>query len=138
MTKKYLYLNFRDEFLRVDISKIVCFEADGNYTNIVLSNRTKGIVCMNLSRMQSLLSEKLREAARTFARVGKSHIINLDYVYRISIAGQKLTLGDGEKFEYNLSVSKEALKKLRSLFVDSVGDRTSFNGQPDGRDGRTS
>ncbi len=131
MAKKYLYLNFRDEFLRVDISKIVFFEADGNYTSIVFSNRTKGIVCMNLSRMQSLLSEKLREAAMTFARVGKSHIVNLDYVHRISITRQKLTLSDGERFEFGLDVSKEALKKLRDLFVASAGNRLHLNGLPD-------
>lgn len=34
MAKRFLYLNSRDEFFRVDISKIVYFEADGNYTNI--------------------------------------------------------------------------------------------------------
>lgn len=31
---KYLYLNSRDEFFRLDISKIVYFESDGNYTQL--------------------------------------------------------------------------------------------------------
>ena len=42
MHKKYIYLNSRDEFLRVDITKIVYFEADGNYTHIILNNKVKG------------------------------------------------------------------------------------------------
>ena len=114
---KYLYLNSRDEFFRIDISKIVYFEADGNYTHIYLSNKIKGTVCMNLHNMQQTLSDNLKEAASIFARVGKSHIINLSYVYNIAILRQKLTLSDGENFSYTVSISKDALKKLRELFV---------------------
>ena len=114
---KYLYLNSRDEFFRVDITKIVYFESDGNYTNIILNNKLKGTVCMNLAQMQGILSESLRDAAGVFARVGKRHIINLTYVYQIAILRQKLTLSDGENFEYQISVSKDALKKLRDMYV---------------------
>lgn len=117
---KYLYLNSRDEFFRVDISKIVYFESDGNYTNIILNNKMKGTVCMNLAQMQSILSESLKDAAGIFARVGKRHIINLSFVYQIAILRQKLTLSDGENFEYQISVSKDALKKLRDMYVSGL------------------
>ena len=63
---KYLHLNSRDEFLRIDIRKIVYFEADGNYTNIVLANKLKGVFCMNFSHMQHVLSERLKEQASIF------------------------------------------------------------------------
>lgn len=115
---KYLYLNSRDEFFRIDISKIVYFEADGNYTHIYLSDRMKGTLCMNLASMQATLSENLKESATIFAIVGKSHIINLSYVYNIAILRQKLTLSDSENFSYTISVSKDALKKLRDLFIE--------------------
>lgn len=117
--KKYLYLNSRDEFLRVDITKIVYFESDGNYTNIILNNNIKTIICMNLAQMQLVLSDNLKEAARIFVRIGKRHIINLTYVYQIAIIRQKLVLSDGENFEYEINVSKDALKKLRDMYVSS-------------------
>lgn len=117
---KYLYLNSRDEFFRVDISKIVYFESDGNYTNIVLNNKMKGTVCMNLAQMQNILSESLKDAAGIFARVGKRHIINLSFVYQIAILRQRLTLSDGENFEYQISVSRDALKKLRDMYVSGL------------------
>lgn len=116
---RYLYLNSRDEFYRVDISKIVYFESDGNYTNIVLNNSINTTVCLNLAQMQSILNDSLQESACTFARVGKRHIINLSYVYQIAILRQKLVLSDGENFEFSLNVSKEALKKLREIFIMS-------------------
>ncbi len=119
MKNYYLYLNSRDELLRIDISKIVFFEADGNYTNIILANQLKGVVCMNLARMQQVLSEKLKEQATIFARIGKKHIVNLSYVYQINVLRQRLVLSDGEHFTFSLEVSKEALKHLKDLYVSS-------------------
>ena len=117
---KYLYLNSRDEFFRVDITKIVYFESDGNYTNIILNNKIKTVVCMNLSQMQTVLSESLKDAAGIFARIGKRHIINLNYVYHIAILRQILVLSDGANFEYQVSVSKDALKKLRDMYLSGI------------------
>lgn len=114
---RYLYLNSRDEFFRVDITKIVYFESDGNYTNILLNNKMRATVCMNLAQMQSILSESLKEDAGIFARIGKRHIINLNYVYQIAILRQKLVLSDSEHFEYQVNISKDALKKLRDMYV---------------------
>lgn len=119
-TKKYLYLNSRDEFYRVDITKIVYFEADGNYTNFILGNKQKGVVLMNLSQMQTVLTESLKEEAAIFARIGKRFIINLSYVYHVEVLHQRLTLSDGQLFAYQLPVSKEALKKLKEMYVASI------------------
>ncbi len=118
--KKYLYLNSRDEFYKVDIAKIVYFEADGNYTNFVLCNKLKGVVLMNLAQMQTVLCESLKEEASIFARIGKRFIINLNYVYHIEVLRQKLTLSDGEIFAYQLPISKEALKKLKDMYISSI------------------
>ena len=115
---KYLFLNTRDEFYRVDISKIVWLEAAANYTTFCLCNGEKGEFLASLGKMQDILSETLREDARGFARVGKSHIVNLRYVYHISPLRGELTLSDGATFSYKLSVGKEALKGLKKVFVD--------------------
>ena len=64
MAKEWLYFNSRDELLRVDVSKIMCFEADGNYTNILMTNNMRASVCMNLAAMEKMLHalpEKMRE-----------------------------------------------------------------------------
>ena len=117
---KYLYLNSRDEFFRVDISKIVYFESEGNYTNIILNNKMMATICMNLARMQEILNRSLNDDAAVFARIGKRHIINLTYVYHIAILRQILVLSDGENFEYQLQVSKDALKRLRDMYVSDI------------------
>lgn len=113
--KEFLYLNSRDELLRLDIDNIVYFEGEGNYTNIISANKLKGVVCMNLCKVQEVLHEKLKEHAIIFARVGKRYIINLNYIYSINVLKQKLTLSDGYIFAYQLDIAKEALKKLKEL-----------------------
>lgn len=125
MVSEYLYLNSRDELLRIDISKIVYFEADGNYTNIVLANKLKGVVTMNLAQMQKVLSESLKERAKCFARIGKRFIINLNYVYLINLLQQKLILSDGDRFAFQINISKEALKSLKEVYIGGANKKTN-------------
>lgn len=122
-TKKYLFLNSRDEMYRADISKIAYFEADGNYTRFVMCNGQQGVMCMNLTQMKEMLSVRLGEAARTFARIGKSHIVNLAYVFQIAIQRQRLVLSDGTSFSFQLAMSKEALRSLRDLYMTAALNR---------------
>ena len=108
MEPNYIYFKSRDEFLRVDTSAVVCFEADG-------------IVSMNLARMQKTLELSMKEKARRFVRIGKSCIINMDYIYHVHVLRQTIVLSDQKTFSYEINVSKEALKKLKELIEQSVG-----------------
>lgn len=123
MATEYLYINTRDELLRFDCSKIVYMEGDGNYTNIVLVNKLKASVCMNLSDMQRLISESLRERATMFARIGKRFIVNLNYIYHINVLRQSLTVTDGVHFAFQLGISKEALKQLKQVMIDHANSK---------------
>lgn len=118
MKNKYIYFNSRDAFYRIELSRIVYFEADKNYTSLFLNNGQKLVFTFSLSVMQGYLIENLREDARNFVRIGKSYIINLNFVYQINLLKQILKLYDGETHkEFTLSVSKEALKNLRGLYI---------------------
>ena len=76
MKSIYLHIISRDEILRVDITKIVYIEANGNYTYIILANQLKGVINMNLSQVQQLIASRLKENAGIFIRIGKKYIIN--------------------------------------------------------------
>lgn len=52
-------------------------------------------------------------------RIGKRFIINRDYVFNIDCAHQRLVLSDMQTFAFSLPVSKEALKKMKDLFIYS-------------------
>lgn len=122
---EYLYINTRDELIRLDCSKIVYMEGDGNYTNIVLVNKQKTSVCMNLSEMQRLISESLRERASIFARIGKRFIVNMTFIYKVQPLHQSLVVTDGVNFAFQLGISKEALRKLKDLMIQRVNNNTN-------------
>ncbi len=128
-TPDYLYLNSRDTLLRLDIRHIVYFEADGNYTNIVSANKVKHTVGMTLSKMQEVISASLGQKAQFFARIGKSYIVGLNYINRIDVPRQMLVLSDCHSFAFKLSISKEALKKLKDILT---GAKKQNNQQSNG------
>ena len=115
--KVYIFFNSRDELQRIDVSKIVYFEADGNYTNIMTVNKLKASVCMNLGEMERNLAEQLGENAMIFMRIGKRFIINMRYVYSINVLKQQLVLSDYDHFAFQVSISKDALKKMKELML---------------------
>ena len=120
MKTNILYFNTRDELLRLDISKIVYFEADGNYTVIVTANQLKATIGISLVQMEKELAKQLGIRANRFCRIGKRYIINLNYVCRIQTGLQRLVLSDTHSFTYQLSVSKDALKKLKDMIDISL------------------
>lgn len=115
--KVYIFFNSRDELLRIDISKIVYFEADGNYTNIVMVNKLRAAVCMNLGEMERAIADQIGDDARIFMRIGKRFIINMRYVYSINVLKQQLVLSDYDHFAFQVSISKDALKKMKDLML---------------------
>lgn len=114
----YLQFNTRDDYYRVPVNRIVFFVADKNYTILQLTNGKTLMFTFSLQKMQDYIVASLGAAARNFARVGRSHIVNLSYVYHIDITKQRLVLfAETESLEYTIPVSKEALRSLRTIFV---------------------
>lgn len=119
ITKSYIFFNSRDELQRIEVSKIVYFEADGNYTDIVMVNKLRASICMNLGEMEKTLSLQIGDEVQHFMRIGKRFIINMHYVYSINVLKQRLVLSDYDHFAFQVSISKDALKKMKELMIVS-------------------
>ena len=119
MKQKLIYFNSRDYLIRVDISKIVYFEGDGNYTYIVTANKLKSCLSMNLAHTENALAAQLSEQAKRFMRIGKRYIVNIEYIYQVDLAKLKLTLTNYQDFTCQLPISKEALKVVKELIIQS-------------------
>ena len=116
---EYFYFNSRDELLRIAKAKIVYLEAVGNYTVVILENGFRGTVGVSLSRMEKMLAVTSEGKSVKFARVGKSHIINLSHILSINPLKQELVLSDQSTFSYSLDISKDALRKLKDILMES-------------------
>jgi len=117
MTQKLVFFNSRDTLIRLDISKIVYFEGDGNYTYILTANKLKYCVTLNLAHTEEALASQLGDQAKQFMRIGKRFIVNMKYISQIDVQKQNLTLSDYSLFVYQIPVSKEALRTVKELVV---------------------
>jgi len=117
MMEKRILFNSRDELLRMEVGKIVYFEADGNYTHIVSVNKLKATIAARLAKTEQVLTAQLGADAALFMRVGKRFIVNVSYIYSINLARQHLVLSDQKHFAFQLPVSKDALKRMKELMV---------------------
>ena len=114
----YLLFNTRDELTRVDLSYVVYFEADGNYTHIIFSNGCKVMLLVSLANIEHLIDDVLKGQVQPFIRIGKSYIVNSRFIFQINLLKQKLFLTNFLSPQiFTLSVSKEALKNLKELYT---------------------
>ena len=119
MIQQLVFFNSRDTLIRLDISKIVYFEGDGNYTNIITANKLKFCVTMNLAHTEEALAKQLGELAKRFMRIGKRFIVNMRYISQIDIQKQEMIMSDYDHFVYRLSISKDALKAVKELVIQT-------------------
>ena len=115
MLNTHLVISTSNDLLRVAASHILYISSDGNYCNFFQTGGEMRLVTYQLGQIERMIAEQLPELSRQFVRIGKSLIINLNYVYYIHVPKQQLILVDGQQNRYTLSASKEALKALKDL-----------------------
>lgn len=124
----------------IAISHLVYVEADGNYTNFfmrdmrdMLDMREKNnksdksdesdakaefTLTMQLGEVEDII-DKTR-GVTNFARVGRSLIVNLDYVRSIDLSKDEFVLSDNLNFREKLGASHIALTSLKAAVEDRV------------------
>ena len=116
---QYFVISNSNELVRVTPDRIVYISSDGNYSTLVLTENKERVFSFNLSAMQNLLETQLKEESQQFIRVGKSLIINYNYIHLINISKQQLILSDRQfQQSFELTASREALKQLKAV-IDS-------------------
>lgn len=119
--RRVIIISTSNELIRVLPERIVYISSDGNYSTMILHDKTEHLFTMNLSHFQKLIESQLKEEASTFIRIGKSSIINRTYIYKINVAKQQLTLSDLVlSGSFTITASKEALKQLKVLIENEM------------------
>ena len=122
MSNKILIISNSNELVRVNPERIVYVESDGNYSTMMLHDKTEQVFTMNLAHFQQMIEEQLGKEAMTFIRIGKQLIINRAYIFKINPNKQQLIMSDMDKnIAFDLQASKEALKQLKALIESEEG-----------------
>ena len=119
---KYLMIKTRDELLRINIEHILYFEADRNYTKLLLSEGIQFTFAVNIGKVEEMLAVQLSDRNTILIRVGKSHIVNKKHILQINLPKQKLLLLADEGKPRELIIPKEPLRALKeSLEAEVLG-----------------
>lgn len=122
MGSKALIISNTNELVRVKPERVVYVESDGNYSTMMLHDRTEHLFTMNLAHCQQLIEKQLGKEAETFIRLGKQLIVNRAYIYKINVNRQQLVMADMALNEaFTLQASKEALKQLKVYMESTIG-----------------
>ena len=110
MSNKVIIISNANELVRLRPERVVYIKSDGNYSTIVLHDKTEHVFTMNLAHCQELIEEQLGKEAETFIRIGKQLIINRTYIFKINPTKQQLIMSNMEvNNAIELQASKERL-----------------------------
>lgn len=112
---KRLVFTTSTELVRVRPETVVYITADGNYSAINMADGGNFVLTLQLGQMERRIASMLDDNDSRFIRIGKSLIVNRDFIAFINTTRQKLVLSDGKTFRHEVSASKEALKALKEL-----------------------
>jgi DNA-binding LytR/AlgR family response regulator len=119
--ERYLIIKTRDELLRIKIGQILYFEADRNYTKLLLSNGIQFTFAINIGKIEEILEKQVTGSSDILIRVGKSHIINKNHILQINLPKQRLLLLTADNKPKELIISKDPLKTLKDTFEKELG-----------------
>ena len=113
MINNILTFSTSSELIRVPSEAVVLFSAEGNYSVLSLADGSEHVLTLQLGQIERKLMDFVTSGDKRFIRIGKSLIINRDYISYINPARQKLILSDCRTFKRETTASREALKALK-------------------------
>ena len=116
---KHIVISKGTELLRVPVDRLMYISSDGNYSNVFTSDGRCHLVSMQLGQIEDLIASQIGDSADNLMRLGRSLIINIDYIYLIDTARQQLILSDCAGSSHELTASREVLIKLKA-YIESL------------------
>ncbi len=115
--KQIIYFSTRNELSRIDLSEVMLFEADSNYTDVRFRGAHTITLLASLNSIE-LVTSNIEDTP--FLRIGRKHIINMNYLTHINIQKSQLILSDNAtSCTLKLTISHESLKKLKKTINES-------------------
>ena len=109
----YLTISNANELIRIPAESLVYVSSDGNYSDMGTRDGHKHTVTVQLGMIEVMIHDQMPVARDCFVRIGKSLIVNLNFVHYINPSKKQIILSDCHTFKISLEASKEALKKLK-------------------------
>ena len=119
LVMRKVYIKNRDELIVLHPDSVAYMLADGNYTKIVYISGVQVVLTMGITKVEQLFAESIdSDNTCEFVRLGRSLVINQNFLHHINVAKQKLTLFDGNKSTLTLQLPKQLLKTYKAELTE--------------------
>lgn len=105
---KRIKFNTRCGFILIDPNDIVYIQADWNYSEVYLNNGLKETLSMNLGAVKEILPDRL------FARITRSHIINVNYLIKVDRKSHICSLKSNDQL-IQIQIPAQRIKALEDF-----------------------
>ena len=93
--------------------------SDGNYSKVFTQDGHYHLVAYQLGQMEDILGDQLGEEETPFVRIGKSLIVNRDFIYLIDVSEQIIVVSDCKGQFHKLKASRKALTQIKVLIENT-------------------
>lgn len=118
--RRFIIISKGTELLRIPADSLMFVSSDGNYSNITTEDGRTKLVTLQLGQIEDILQDQLSDADSNFLRLGRSLIINTNYIYFIDVSKQELVLSNCRGSYHVLSASREVLVKLKAYMETTI------------------
>lgn len=117
---RFITISSSTELLRIPSDIMMYITAEGNYSEVYLQDGTHRLVPFQLGQMVDLLEEQLGEDESPFIRIGKSLIVNRDFIFLVDISEQELVISDWNGKYKPIKASRKALSMLKLILENTA------------------
>lgn len=107
--KDLLFIHEHGHISFINLSDIVFFKAEGQYTTLTLIDGKKKTSSQNLGYYEKLIKDSF------FYRIHRSYIVNLNFVSGINTSNQKVELKNGESIVYSAKEKESFMLRMNSF-----------------------
>lgn len=90
---------------------VLYFKADDHYTHVYTDSGTHMVMPFGLSKVETAIAQRLPEN-NFLLRLGRSHIVNIQYIYHVNMLKQSVLLADSHGQMHPLHFSRQVLQSL--------------------------
>ena len=120
---KFITISTKTELLRIPSEILMYVTSDGNYSTLYTQDGKSRLVSLQLGQIEDLIGEYFEEDQSPFARLGKSLIVNKDFVFFIDISKQTITLSDWRGHYVDKTASRQALTGYKKALESDAYER---------------
>ena len=116
---KFIVISTTTLLLRVPSDRLMFISSEGNYSKVFTQDGHYHLVAYQLGQLEDIIGEQLGEEETPFIRIGKSLIVNRDFIYLIDVSEQVIIVSDCQGQFHELKASRKALTQIKVLIENT-------------------